>query len=209
MAYNEAEAAFYQDVREKKLAASGVHSKTGKKGHVGVMRFPSDIMSRKDKMKYRKAGKVMTTNIFDEILEMAEFKELEPFEQKNRLQYWRTNFTTVEIKKRMKISSNTFYKIIQELDLPRAPRAPRKAKIQAAAITPKEDTQEKQQVHEILVEEKQQVHEILVEGIHLVFNGTYTPEHIQNQLLKFAAFLDGESDQFYMELKLVQKPQDK
>ena len=70
---SEAEKLFLNEIREKKRTASGVHHKTGKNGYVGTMRFPSDIMSRKDKMKYRRNGKVMTTNMYDEIITAEEF----------------------------------------------------------------------------------------------------------------------------------------
>ena len=46
---SEEEKLFHNEVREKKKAASGVHSKTGKKGYVGRMRFPSDILNRTEK----------------------------------------------------------------------------------------------------------------------------------------------------------------
>jgi hypothetical protein len=41
--------------------------------------------------------------------------------------------------------------------------------------------------------------------MHLVFNGTYQPETIVKQLLKFGALLEDETDDYYIELKLVQK----
>ena len=101
MKRTEASDLFYNEVREKKRTASGVHSKTGKNGYVGKMLFPSDIMSRKDKYNHRKAGKIVTSNIYDTILTKDEFNKLENYEKKNMLQYWRNTYSMTEIKKGM------------------------------------------------------------------------------------------------------------
>ena len=50
---SEAERLFNDEVRDKKRTASGVHHKAGKNGYVGKMRFPSDIMNKKEKRKYK------------------------------------------------------------------------------------------------------------------------------------------------------------
>lgn len=205
MRHTEAEKCFMDDVREKKKAASGVHSKTGKRGYVGKMLFPTDIMSRKDKLKYRKAGKITMSNLFDTIITLEEFNSLEPFEQRNRLQYWRDKYTIREIQKGMGIPNNQYYNIIDRLELPRDRVANGKKKrvasrtaapkvIEAASIAP-----------QVVQEVKAPPQEIMVSGMHLIFNGTYEPEEVQRQLLKYATILDGESDDFYIELKIVQK----
>ena len=205
MRYNEAEQAFYDDVREKKKAANGVHGKTGKRGYVGTMRFPTDIMSRKEKRAYRKAGAIVTTNIFDEILTIDEFMNLEEFEQRNRLQYWRNKYSAVEVKSSMGIGVKRYYDIIEELGLPKAPRGrskgqPRKAKATIADV-------EEKQIEEQPVTPKaaEPIQEIIFSGLQLKFNGTFSAEHIQNQILKFASILDNETDDFYVELKIMQK----
>lgn len=211
MPYNEAEQVFLEDIREKKKAASGVHHKTGKRGYVGTMRFPTDIMSRKEKYNYRKAGKVVNSNLWTEILTIEEFQALEKEEQKNRLQYWRTTYTNKEITEKMGIWNAKYYSIVSELGLPKAPRVnkPRTASVKFAAMEPAAleapEAPKTVQTPEP-IQTPAEVQEIIVNGIHFVFSGTYAPEHIQNQLLKFAGLLDGESDNFYVELKLMQKP---
>jgi hypothetical protein len=206
MKFSEAEQAFHEDIREKKKAASGVHHKTGKRGYVGTMRFPTDIMSRKDKYNYRKAGKVMISNIYEEILTVEEFEKLELHEQKNRLAYWRTQYSNKEITQKMGIWNNKYYQLVAELQLPKATRATnkeqkpkRKAAIKNAPVA----TQEAIAVAS--VETPAPVQEIMVSGLHLVYNGTYTSEQIIKQLSKFELLLDNEPDEFYIELKLVQK----
>jgi hypothetical protein len=216
LAISEEHKLFLDDVRDKKRTASGVHSKTGKRGYVGKMRFPSDIMSRKDKMKHRRAGKVMTTNIFDTILPMDEFKELEVHEKKNRMQYWRANNTIKKIQEEMGISNYDYYLIIDELELPKnrvssnagkkrtgnntnkkakTPKAPKEE--QSVAIQPTAVAPAKQQ--------QDVVQEVIVNGLNIIFNGTYSAEKIEKQLTKFMLLLDGEEDDFYVEMKLMQK----
>jgi hypothetical protein len=204
----EAEKIFHEEVRDKKRTASGVHSKTGKNGYVGTMRFPSDIMSRKDKIKYRKASKVMTSNLYSDILTINEFRQLEQEEQKNRMIYWRSNYSNKEIQKKMGIANSPYYKIIAELDLPKAPRTERtkpnrsgKTKVQE----PKEKPIQEQTELAISTPEKEKVQEVIVDGLHLVFNGTYSPEMIIKQLSKFELLLDGEDNDYYIELKLMEK----
>jgi hypothetical protein len=213
--FSEAEKLFNQEVREKKRTASGVHSKTGKNGYVGNMRFPSDIMSRKDKYNHRKAGKVVTTQLYEEILPVDEFEALETYEQKNRMAYWRNVYTNKEITTAMGIHNNRFYKIVKGLELPKAPRVDRKEPRKATAIK----TQAKQE-KAVAVEpspikapepetKPEPVQEILVDGIHLVFSGTYSPELIQKKLGKFELMLEDETDDFYVELRLIQKQKTK
>ena len=213
--FSEAEKLFNQEVRDKKRTASGVHHKTGKNGYVGKMLFPSDIMPRKEKIKHRKAGKVMISNMYDEIMKIAEFEELELHEQKNRMAYWRNVYTNKEITQAMGIHNNKFYKIVKELGLPKAPRVdrnpPRKAKaIKVHETQTKAIAVESSPIRPQEPEAKPEpVQEIVVNGIHLVFNGTYSPEVIQKKLAKFELMLEDETDDFYIELKLVQKQKSK
>lgn len=201
---SEAERAFFEDVREKKKAASGVHGKTGKNGYTGTIRFPTDLMSRKEKYNYRKAGKVMTTNLFDTILTHEEFEKLETYERKNRLAYWRTQFQNKEIMKQMGLTNGQYYDLVNELDLPKAPRInngqkrTRKAAVKNVATIPEPAP--------ATVAVQEPVQQIIIDGLHLVYNGTYSAEQLQKTLSKFVALLEGETDEFVIELKIMQKP---
>lgn len=209
--YNEAEQVFIQEVREKKKAASGVHHKTGKRGYVGKMLFPTDFMSRKEKYNYRKAGKCVTTNLFDTILSISEFEALETFEQRNMMAYWRTKYQNLEIMKTMGLTNAKYYDLVNKLGLPKAERTPRqavlktktkKAPLKVAAIT-------EQPEPTIILEPfegpvRKQV-EPVITGLHVIFNGTFNAEQISKQLTKFQLLLDGEQDDFHIELKIVQK----
>lgn len=107
--YKEIERMFNDDVREKKRTGSGVFSKTGKRGYVGTMRMPSDIMSRKDKYNYRKNGKVESYNMYDSIMNLEQFKKLTGQEKKRALEYWllEKGYTKEAIRKRMIVSAPT------------------------------------------------------------------------------------------------------
>ncbi|MBT2728365.1 hypothetical protein J7E63_15650 [Bacillus sp. ISL-75] len=205
--YNEAERLFLEEVREKKKTASGVHHKTGKRGYVGKMLFPSDIMSRKEKYNHRKAGKVVTTNLYEEILPVDEFKKLDEFEQRNRLAYLRTKHQNTAIMKEMGMNNANYYQLVAELGLTtqRKNTAKRKATAKKAiaiealpAPTPIETATP--------IEAPAPIQELIIDGLHLVYNGTFSPDQIVKQMLKFAALLEDEDDDFHIELKLLQKP---
>jgi hypothetical protein len=211
MRYSEAEQCFIEDIREKRKAANGVHSKTGKNGYTGKILFPTDLMSRKEKYNHRKAGKILTTNLYDTILPIAEFEKLEPYEQRNRLAYIRGMKGAKEIQAEMGINSKRYYEIVAALNLPKAPRTKggdtttRTAKvkttageIKATAIT----IQPELDLTPIPAEK------VIEDGLQLTFKGTFSAEQIIKQFLKYGSLLEGEEDRYYVELKLVQKHSD-
>lgn len=74
---NEIEKTWNEEVREKKRAASGVHGKKGKRGYVGTMRTPVDLLNGKEKKAYTQSSPVTTSNIYyDQIMSLDEFKAL-------------------------------------------------------------------------------------------------------------------------------------
>lgn len=191
---SDAEQCFLQDVREKKQAATGVHSKKGKRGYVGKMLFPTDFMTRKEKYNYRKGGKIVSSNMYDIILPIKEFEALEPFEKKNRMQYWRSNNSIKTIQKEMQIPNAKFYAIVKELGLPtldRSPRNKRAAKTIAVKVEKK--------AAPIIVQEK------MNSTFNLSFNGTFPGDDILKQLTKFISLLEGEKDHYYVNFNLQQK----
>jgi hypothetical protein len=213
MIQSEAAKLFHNEVREKKKAASGVHHKTGKNGYVGTMRFPSDIMSRSEKIRYRRSSKVMISNMYETIMPIAEFDQLEKYEQKNRLQFWRNTYSNKEILKDMGISNKRFYDLVKDLDLPKAPRIKTEKTIRkAAAKTVEKESESIASMPAPVAAEKQPeqpekpvVQEIIVDGLHLVFNGTYKAPRIQKFLSKIDMLLEEEDDEFYVEIKIMQK----
>lgn len=80
---------FYEDVRDKKVTARGIHNRAlRKKGFRGGVRFPSDSLSTKEKKQLN--GKVVTYNLFYEgIPPYEDFKKNLTTEQKiQAMNYW-------------------------------------------------------------------------------------------------------------------------
>lgn len=207
---NEIEKAFLKDIAEKKKETASMksalkHKRLGK----GSMRFPSDIMSRKEKIEHTRAGKIMTSNLYDRILTKDEFAALETHEKRNMMAYWRNTFDNKKIMKEMGLTNANYYKLVGELGLPKAVRTKREGSTQprkkVAAIKVMQTASEQLSLPETIVQQPAPIQEIIVNGMHLVFNGTYQPEAIVRQLLKFGSLLEGETDDYYIELKLVQK----
>lgn len=104
---------FDHDVVEKKKTASGVRYRTGKRDGIGSLTFPSDVMGRSEKYRYRKAGEVVSWNIFETILPYEEFlKQRGEKWQRKLLREWQKRFTEQEIQAKMGISE-TMWKIIK------------------------------------------------------------------------------------------------
>jgi hypothetical protein len=211
--YNGADKIFYDEIRDKKRETALLRTATQHK-RLGAKKvlFATDLMSRKEKLKHTKAGKVMTTNMYEDILPIAEFEKLETYEKRNRLQYLRSVKSAKEIQAAMGTNSKRYYEIIKELDLPKAPRTkagepkPRKAavrKTQPAAVAIQSQLElapEPQPQPEPVQPQK-----IIIDGLNLEFNGTFTAEQIIKQFLKFGALLEDEDDKYYIELRLQQK----
>jgi hypothetical protein len=219
MFLTDAEEVFLSDIKEKKKeTASRLNSQKHKRLGKSKIRFASDFMSRKEKIKHTKAGEIVTTNLYETILPIDDFLSLETFEQRNRLAYWRTNYSNKEIMNQMGTNNARYYKIVTELGLPQAPRTPRsngaeKTKRKATAIkaiaketTPEPIAQTAIATATHIEAPPAPVQELIINGLHLVYNGTFTPDQIVKQLLKFGSLLEGEEDEFYVEIKLMQKP---
>jgi|tagenome__1003787_1003787.scaffolds.fasta_scaffold20938243_6 hypothetical protein len=217
---SEAERLFNDEVRDKKKTASGVHHKTGKNGYVGKMRFPSDIMSRKEKRKYKGNSKVSVSNMYDEIISIEKFEQLEEYEQRNMLAYWRNTYSNKTITDGMGIWNARYYRIVADLGLPKAKRvdaSTEKKPRKAIATTASKEPAIQSAIQSSLMQLEETppapvaappapvVQEIIVEGLHLSFIGTYDAEKIQKQLSKFDLMLEGEDSDFYIEMKIMQK----
>jgi hypothetical protein len=88
MRLDDAENIFEDEVRRLKKEKASLyeatkHKRLGKKN----MRFPSDLMSRKEKLEHRRAGKIMSSNLYDKIPLIEEFEKLETHQQRNLKRY--------------------------------------------------------------------------------------------------------------------------
>lgn len=210
-----------QEIREKKRTASGVHSKTGKRGYVGKMMFPNDLMSAKEKRQYRKSSKVEVYNMYDTMMSYEEFNKLPKADQAKALQAYREKFTLKDIFAHWKIGSNTLYKLIGDLDLPPLPRGNIKGGARKGAGRPKGTTKTEPQVVAPTIEEYPSINieQLIEEEITKRFNkinkqatgfttqitGTYSAEEIMNKLVKIAGFIEGETKKFKIELTITEQ----
>lgn len=123
---------FYEEIREKKKAANGVHSRKGKRGYVGKMLFPSDLMKGKEKRLYRKGGIVTVSNFIFDQMQREEFLQLDDEKKKAVLIYLRDKYSLPEIERNNGISPYILYKWIDKLGLPKDKVKSNGAKIRRA-----------------------------------------------------------------------------
>jgi hypothetical protein len=166
----------------------------------------------------------VNTIVLDNIINIDELRKLEPSEQRDLLLYWRNNYTNKEILKGMSISSVKFYDLVKEFNLPKAPRVdsglPRKAHAKKPAKKKKAKTSveinEQQEIQmptlkdyatdeSFLDKYAPPVQNIIYNGMNLSFTGTYKAEQIQKTLKKFSAMLEEENEDFYVEIKVMEK----
>jgi len=194
---------FEQEVKDKKRIASNVHSKTGKRGYVGKMMFPTDIMSRKEKYRHRKAGKVEVTNMYDTLITYEQFLKLSEEDKKRHLIAYRDRFTNSEILDAWRIGSNTLYKYVKKFNLPKAKRIERNHRTNR---TKKNELNVP--VEAFIVEEKQLAQvsqakqEINEDGFHFKIKGLHTADKLIKRLEKLALILSDEESEFEINLTI-------
>lgn len=207
-----------QEIREKKRTASGVHGKTGKRGYVGKMMFPNDLMSAKEKRQYRKSSKVVVSNMYETMMSYEEFLKLSKQDQYNALKAYRENFGVTTIYKTWKIGSNTFYKLVADLDLPPMPRGNKGGSRQGAG-RPKTVAPVKQEAQpvqtesidvEAIVKEYLDKHLPKQEeqkeptGFTTKLSGEYSAEELMSKLMKVAGLVEGEDKKYKIQLTITE-----
>lgn len=207
---------FEKDIRDKKRTGSGIHHRTGTRGYVGKMLFPSDFMSRKEKYNHRKGGKVVTSNMYDTILPYIEFKELPEDQKKQHLTAYRNKFTNKDIVTTWGISQNTLYKLVKDLKLPKASYSrPNRTSKKAPAKTIKAEDKGTP-VEAYIVEEKlpeliqNQLNTKLnsiedEDGFSFKIKGTYNTEKLIKRLENLSLILNDEESEFVVDIKIKEK----
>ena len=98
---NPYEKSFKEEVREKKKAGNGAHSKKGRQGHVrGGVKTPADLLTGKEKKAYTQPSPVTTSNLYyddSEIMSLQEFKQLPRNRKMLVLDAYRKRFTAREL----------------------------------------------------------------------------------------------------------------
>ncbi|NRQ71987.1 hypothetical protein HQK17_28110 [Bacillus cereus] len=205
-----------QEIREKKRTASGVHGKTGKRGYVGKMMFPNDLMSAKEKRQYRKSSKVEVYNMYETMMSYEEFLKLPTKDQYNALKAYREKFGVTTVYKTWKIGANTFYKLVADLDLPPMPRGNKGGSRQGAG-RPKTVTPVKQEAPPIQTESidveaivKEHIEKYLPKkqeeptGFTTKLSGEYSAEELMSKLMKVAGLIEGEEKNYKIQLVITE-----
>jgi hypothetical protein len=189
------------EIREKKRTARGVHSRKGKRGYVGRMLFPSDMMSRKDKYNHRKAGKCIVTNVRDEIISRDKFKLLPQEEQVKLLTHWRDKYNTDEIIAGLGIAKGTYYQLASDLGVSKKYNKTNTTKKKEKA--PKAIAVAPEPTHPEVIQETQLITRLqVVDGLALAYRGEYTAEEIIKRLDKIGLMLSDEESKFEVEIKI-------
>ncbi|MCQ6281240.1 hypothetical protein [Bacillus sp. EB600] len=109
---DEIEREFRLEVKSKKLATSGVHHKTGKRGYTGTIIFLSSLLRGKEKRDYTKPGKVRQYNMFTSLVDYETLKSYSPEIQKDILIKWREQFTSKDIIEALGINRTSYYELL-------------------------------------------------------------------------------------------------
>lgn len=195
------------EVRQQKQTFSGVHGRTGKRGYVGKMLFPTDIMSRRDKYNYRKAGKVEITNMYDNIMSYEEFMKLDEESQRKTLTEYRKRFSNKEIKDKWGLGDYEYYtKTVNRLGVRTQSRksTPRKTTEKKDTALPPQPTAAQEETVSIptYVVAQSLVDSEKEEGLTIAINGEYTTKALVKKLEKIALMLDDEPGRFKIEFKV-------
>jgi hypothetical protein len=200
---------YQTDIHQKKQQYKSIQA--GKRRSKGAknMRYPYETMSRSERLKYTKAGTITVTNLFDKILTRAEFDQLSEDEQKKRLIYWRDKYSQKEIYATLQMGSATYYKMIESMGIPAGRRGKykkEKVKGKISDYVPAETKEETKVSSPAVIEAPQQ---IVLNGLNLAYNGSYKSDEIRRILAKIDLVLDGEENDFQIELRVSEIVKDK
>jgi hypothetical protein len=200
---------YQTDIHQKKQQYKSIQA--GKRRSKGAknMRYPYETMSRSERLKYTKAGTITVTNLFDKILTRAEFDQLPEDEQKKRLIYWRDKYSQKEIYSKLQMGSATYYKMIDAMGIPAGRRGKykkEKVKGKISDYVPAETKEETAVQSPAVIEAPQQ---IVLNGLNLAYNGSYKSDEIRRILAKIDLVLDGEENEFQIELRVSEIVKDK
>lgn len=221
-----AEKEFKNEIYEKKKLTYGNRAKTsagGRRASFRGVKTQYDFMDKREREQLN--GDVVVSNLNDIVIKKDQFDLCSREKQRDLLIHWRNLYENKYIMEHMGIrGSNTFNKLVQELNIPKKPRGgnnrgPQKRKA-AAAITQMPVKQEKAPQIALQFEEptiqdqviensiQQPINSILqtVEGLHLEYNGIYDAEQLSKIFTKLQLITDGEQCKYQLNISLSEKP---
>jgi len=209
---------FEEELREKKQQRHALRAKTsGKRKKAGSM-LPIDFMSKAQQKEYTKAGEIMITNLWDEIITLEQYNELSDEKKKNALEHWRKVHSTAAIRKKFGWNSNKTYKEFERLGIQvqkRVHKNPRKgtttaAQTQKPAANIKEEAALQKIQQQIEQREEAATTGAIVgtwlpqqeSGSTFYLDDTLKSEEAITKLMKYAAFLEGEKNKFRLRVEI-------
>lgn len=110
---NEAERLFREEIREKKRAGSGAHSIRGKRGLVGSVKTPADLLTGKARREYEGSSEVTVSSVYVELIPAERFDELTRRERMLYLHSWAKRYTVKQISEQLGKSTAQVYNILK------------------------------------------------------------------------------------------------
>lgn len=159
------QAVFEEDVKDKKRTGAGIFKKTGKKGYVGKMTTPYDLMTSQEKKQL--SNEVVSYSMYDTIMPYEDFKLLNEQARIKTIGEYLKRFSRKEIADGWGVQAYTVHDWVSKLGLSQARR------LKQIKPQQKED--------EVPVEKN--------EGFSIKLIGSFNGKEIQDRLVALAQIL--------------------
>lgn len=190
---------FNSEIRDKKRAANGVHSKTGTRGYVGKMLFASDLLRGKEKREYIKPIMIGEYNMYDVILKYDHFTSLTADEKIKYLSEYTKRYTLTELAEAWNLSYKTLYAKFQQYNIPVVKRSPRgRATGSKASAIPKQAAAPK--TPQAQPQQPQQP-----DGFSISLHGEYSAADLVQRLERISLIMSDDENIFNVEIKITQR----
>lgn len=182
---------FNQEIKEKKMIASSSRHKTNGRRSKSHM-FPIDFMSNKQRKEYIKGGNIVVSNLYDEILTLEKYQKLSDEQKKVAMEHWRKIYNTAAIKKTFNWNDYYIYKEFERIGISVQKRAPKRA-IKKEAIINKPISEKPVSINAL---------PNTGSGASFFLDDECDSGEIVNRIMKYAAFLEGETSKFRIHLEI-------
>ena len=193
---------FHAEIRDKKRAANGVHSKTGVRGYVGKMLFASDFLRGKEKREYIKPIMIGEYNMYDSIMKYDQFSILSDAEKIKYLSEYTKRFTLKELAAAWNLNYKTIYNKFQRYNIPIVKRSPvgRAPGSKASAIPKQAAAPKTPQAQPQQPQQPQQQ-----DGFSISLHGEYSAADLVQRLERISLIMSDDENMFNVEIKISQK----
>lgn len=112
---------FQNEVSDKKRTGRGIHKQKGKRGYVGRMLTTMDYLKGPELKKYKKAGMLKVSNVYDKVIPISELRSYAEETQRQIVEAWRQKFTMKQLAEGLGVSTQTYYKLCYKLGVMETP----------------------------------------------------------------------------------------